>query len=78
MPKPRNPVPSDPNALMTEGQAADYLSVAARTLNNWRSRGGGPKFVKVSDRCIRYRRRDLDDWTERRTRRSTSDLGIFR
>ncbi|WP_430431863.1 helix-turn-helix transcriptional regulator [Oceanicaulis sp.] len=68
----------DPNRLLSEDQAAKRLSISPRTLRNWRTRGGGPKFIKVSGRCIRYRIKDLDEWTDRRTRRSTSDLGIFR
>jgi len=71
-------LPNDENRLLSESQAARYLAVSPRTLRNWRTRGGGPKFVKVSARCIRYRTKDLVDWTEGRTRRSTSDLGIFR
>lgn len=70
--------PSPSEALLDERRAAAYLSVSPRTLRNWRTRGGGPKFVKVSARCIRYRVKDLAEWTERRTRRSTSDLGILR
>lgn len=68
----------DPQALIDEQRAANFLSISARTLRNWRTRGGGPKFVKVSARCIRYRMQDLLDWAEKKTRRSTSDLGIFR
>ena len=69
---------SNPEALIGEDAAARFLAVSPRTLRNWRTRGNGPKFVKVSARCIRYRVKDLTDWTEKRTRRSTSDLGIFR
>ena len=68
----------DPAALVDETLAANFLALSKRTLRNWRTRGGGPKFVKVSSRCIRYRVQDLIDWTEKKTRRSTSDLGIFR
>lgn len=67
-----------PDTLVNENQAADMLCVSPRTLRNWRTRGGGPKFVKISPRCIRYRVSDLTSWTEKRIRRSTSDLGIFR
>ena len=73
-----NKSPASPDALMSEDQAAGFLAVSPRTLRNWRTRGSGPKYVKVSARCIRYRMRDLAEWTEKRTRRSTSDLGIFR
>ncbi len=71
-------IPADQNTLVDEETAARYLSVSPRTLRNWRTRGGGPEFVKVSKRCIRYRIRDLDEWIGRRRRKSTSDLGIFR
>ncbi|WP_417487728.1 helix-turn-helix transcriptional regulator [Maricaulis sp.] len=68
---------TDPNALLDESVAAGFLSISPRTLRNWRTRGNGPKFVKISARCIRYRMRDLLAWSDKRTRRSTSDLGIF-
>lgn len=62
--------------LINEDQAAKALAVTKRALRNWRVRGGGPKYVKVSSRCVRYRRGDLIDWTEARIREHTSDLGI--
>jgi hypothetical protein len=34
--------------------------------------GGGPCFVKISGRMIRYRRRDLNAWSEARLRANTS------
>jgi predicted DNA-binding transcriptional regulator AlpA len=70
-------VPTNGQKLVKEKQAADMLSVAPRTLRNWRTRGGGPRFVKISGRCIRYRVADLNEWTKARTKRSTSDLGIL-
>ena len=62
--------------LITERDAAKLLSISERTLRNWRTRGGGPRFVRVSARCIRYRILDIETWATDRTRRSTSDLGI--
>lgn len=61
--------------LVCEKEAAAFLGYTIRALQNWRLRGGGPQFVKVSSRSIRYRRRDLMAWTEERIRQSTSDLG---
>jgi len=66
---------SDPDALLTESQAASLLGFTPRALQMWRYRGGGPKFVKISSRAVRYRRRDLLDWIESRIRFSTSDSG---
>lgn len=59
--------------LINEKEAAAFLGYTVRALQNWRLRGGGPKFIKVSARSIRYRRRDLYTWIEERTVSSTSD-----
>jgi hypothetical protein len=61
--------------LVNEHEAAAFLGYTTRALQNWRLRGGGPIFVKVSDRSIRYRHRDLVAWIEARLRVSTSDPG---
>jgi predicted DNA-binding transcriptional regulator AlpA len=59
--------------LLTEVEAAQALGYSPRALQNWRLRGGGPRYVKVSARSIRYRRRDLIDWIDRRTREHSSE-----
>jgi len=61
--------------LMSERDAADYLNVSMRTLQGWRLKGGGPVYVKVGTKSIRYRRRDLAAWTEAHVRANTSDDG---
>lgn len=61
--------------LLTEKQAARVLGFSARTLQGWRFRGGGPRYVSVSPRCVRYRPEDLRQWIEDRLRTSTADLG---
>ena len=53
--------------LMNENEAAEFLSYTTRALQNWRVRGGGPHYIKVSARSIRYRKRDLIAWVEERT-----------
>lgn len=68
-----SPTTVDPDSLMGEPEAARFLCYSGRALQNWRVRGGGPRFVKVSGRSIRYRRRDLLAWIEERTRSSTSE-----
>jgi hypothetical protein len=57
------PSPTDPDALLNEVQSADLLNLSVRTLQAWRSAGGGPLFVRAG-RAIRYRRRDLLTWIE--------------
>jgi predicted DNA-binding transcriptional regulator AlpA len=59
--------------LINEHEAAAFLGYTVRALQNWRTRGGGPRFVKVSSRSIRYRRRDLIEWAERLLKSSTSE-----
>jgi hypothetical protein len=57
---------NDHDALLTEVQAADLLSLSVRTLQAWRTRAFGPAFVRAG-RAIRYRRRDLLDWAQANT-----------
>lgn len=61
------------NSLINEMEAAAFLGMSSRTMQAMRQRGGGPRFVKISARCIRYRRKDLKSWSEARLRNSTSD-----
>lgn len=63
---------SDLDQLMDEREAASILCYSVRALQNWRHRGGGPQFVKVSARSVRYRRRDLLAWVESRIVANTS------
>jgi predicted DNA-binding transcriptional regulator AlpA len=58
--------------LIDERAAADVLCYSVRALQNWRYRGGGPRYIKVSARSVRYRRRDLLVWIEARTIAHTS------
>ena len=67
------PMADDPDRLIDEREAAGFLCYSPRALQNWRIRGGGPRFVKVSARSIRYRRRDLNRWIEERIRSNTSE-----
>jgi hypothetical protein len=59
--------------MIDEKVAADFLGYTVRALQNWRVRGGGPRFVRVSSRSIRYRRCDLIAWAESRLYRNTSE-----
>lgn len=59
--------------LISERGAAGYLGVDRRTLQRLRQHGGGPLYVRLSARCIRYRRCDLDAWVESRLCAKTLD-----
>lgn len=58
--------------LLTTTQAAKLVNQKPRFLEARRIRGGGPKFVRVSARSIRYRIKDVEDWIESRVRSSTT------
>jgi len=62
--------------LLTVEQAAELLALPRSTLDRWRVEGYGPKFLQLTARCIRYRRSDIEAWTETRVRHSTSEYGI--
>ncbi len=59
--------------LLTEGQVAGLLNVSIRTMQGWRLRGGGPKYIKVSPGAVRYRRGDITNFLDARTFASTSE-----
>ena len=63
------------HSLIDEKEAAAFLGLERRSMQGFRQRGGGPAFMRISSRCIRYRRIDLRDWAEARMRSSTSDAG---
>lgn len=61
-----------PDGRMNSEAAAAYLGLAVRTLENRRSKGTGPKFVKAGR--IFYYRDDLDEWLRSRRVSSTAEL----
>ena len=63
------------DAFIPEKEAATYLGLTPRALQGWRQKGGGPRYVALSSRCLRYTRRWLREHAEARTRTSTSDPG---
>ncbi len=62
-------------ALIDETEMAKFLNLSVRALQNYRYRGGGPKFVAVATRCKKYRRIDGRTWAESKLRSSTADPG---
>ena len=55
---------SQPQNLLRERNVAHQLGVAVYTLQKWRSRGGGPEFVRFGPKgsAVRYRQEDIDRW----------------
>ena len=63
------------HSLIDEREAADFLGLTHRFMQHRRQQGGGPRYIAISSRCIRYRRIDLRAWSETLLRASTSDPG---
>ncbi len=73
LPEPHRTEPN-PDALLDEKRVAQFLNLNHRTLQQWRLRGTGPRFIRISSRCVRYRYRDLLAWIDERVRTSTAEV----
>jgi predicted DNA-binding transcriptional regulator AlpA len=69
-------IAADLDAALNENQAAEFLGVSVRTLQAWRVRGGGPRYVK-SGRSVRYQRRELVAFQQSHTVSSTTEAGAL-
>lgn len=76
------PAPASHNAdfnywhsLINEKAAADFLGVTDRYMQALRQRGGGPRYLALSIRCLRYTRAWLWSYALKQARTSTSDSG---
>lgn len=54
--------PPVPTPWMAPDDAAAYLRLTVRGLEDMRGNGKGPRFHKVGARVVRYHRDDLDAW----------------
>lgn len=62
-------------ALLDNEQTAALLGIRPNTLEIWRHKGQGPRFVKMSNAKqapVRYRRMEVDAWLEQQSFASTS------
>jgi excisionase family DNA binding protein len=55
---------------LTVNEAAERLRVSAPTLNRWRCKGTGPKFIKAGGRVL-YREDDLAAFENENQRQGT-------
>ena len=75
----KQPTPQESNegafwfTLINEKDAAEFVGLKPTTLRIKRQRGDGPKFVRISSRCIRYRRDDLKAWADNRIKANTGE-----
>ncbi|MEQ1488947.1 MAG: helix-turn-helix domain-containing protein [Terricaulis sp.] len=60
---------SPPPVLLNVREAAARLGLSKSTLDKWRCAGKGPRYVKSTDRAVRYDPEDLDAWIAARKTR---------
>ena len=60
---------------MTTREVAAYVGLSHRTLESYRSRGGGPPYY-VIEGVVRYLLSEVIEWASKRRRNSTSDDGL--
>ncbi len=58
---------------VSESEAAQILGLRPRTLQDWRFRGKGPRYLSYSGRAVRYRISDLALFMESHAVSSTSE-----
>lgn len=58
--------PHDTDPLLTQGQAAELLTVAPETLERWRQQLCGPRYIRLG-RLIRYRRSAIEQYITEQT-----------
>jgi excisionase family DNA binding protein len=51
---------------LTTVEAAEYMGLSDRTLQDWRCDKAGPPFIVFGPRNIKYDVRDLDAWVDER------------
>jgi len=49
---------------MNEKEVANYFGLHVGTLRCWRSKGIGPKYIKINDSSIRYCESDIEEYVD--------------
>ncbi len=65
---------SSNSELLNIPQAAHFLGVHRSFLDRRRVAGGGPRYIRLSARIIRYSKEDLLSWLELSRRSNTSEV----
>jgi hypothetical protein len=63
----------DDDDLLSSSEVAHWFGVSVEWLNQGRMKGYGPKFTKMSERVIRYRRGDCREYLRARSYQSTAE-----
>ena len=58
--------------LWTEHDVAKFLGLSVRTIQQWRYRGDGPRYLKINDAVVRYRPGVVSEWAEEYVQSNTA------
>jgi predicted DNA-binding transcriptional regulator AlpA len=58
-------VMAEDEELMTEEQVAKLLLISLSSVKRLRASGKGPRYIRISERVVRYKRRDVLEWMDR-------------
>lgn len=61
-------------AMATTVVLSTFLDVSIPTLARWRSRGEGPKWVRVGEHAVRYPRESVRAWIQENEGRAATDV----
>jgi hypothetical protein len=59
-----SPTNGAPSPWLTTEEAATHLRLGKRTLEGYRSKGGGPTYYRQLGKLVFYSREDLDAWRQ--------------
>ena len=75
-PEVRKPEPTDKphqeEAMVREGEIAEFLNVKVATLRHWRATEQGPRWYKLGG-AVRYKVGDIQTWLDSRRVQSTTE-----
>jgi excisionase family DNA binding protein len=61
-----NPLSNEDRQLLSARDIADYLGISVQTVYWWRSKGIGPRGIRIG-RHLRFRMSDFLEWLDRKT-----------
>jgi predicted DNA-binding transcriptional regulator AlpA len=61
------------SVLLTPEEVAARLKKETSTLQSWRMRGGGPAYIKMGHRTVRYRLEDVEAWERKNQFNNTAE-----
>ncbi len=63
-----NPTPAESTTMFNETELANRWKISVRTLQDWRRRKTGPRFVKLQGWAVRYPLQSVIDFEEQSLR----------